>query len=248
MVVSTQEGEHNIEDSLVVKSDGYVAAAIWESQYKAPTGISLEESKLSRRHNSIQDQLSHAEINSIANVGKIKSFIEELHRVDQSAGHANGMNALTSEEDIMELVQQINQNGESLTEEGYTTNLQDWLVSSQSFTTASGQMDHFYRSNASSNNLNLGKILFNDARRCWRDLPKPHPNASIFVCYAEERTDICRALISGPTETPYAYGLFLFDVCYPQLYPQAAPMVHFMTTGGGQVRFSPNLYNDGKVH
>ena len=247
LVVSTQEGVNNIEDSLVVKADGYVAAAIWESQYKAPTGISLEESKLSRRHNSIQDQLSHAEINSIANVGKIKSFIEELHRVDQSAGHANGMNALTSEEDIMELVQQINQNGESLTEEGYTTNLQDWLVSSQSFTMASGQMDHFYRSNASSNNLNLGKILFNDARRCWRDLPKPHPNASIFVCYAEERTDICRALISGPTETPYAYGLFLFDVCYPQLYPQAAPMVHFMTTGGGQVRFSPNLYNDGKV-
>ena len=101
-----------------------------------------------------------------------------------------------------------------------------------------------------------------------------HPNASLFVCYDEERMDICRALIVGAARTPYSMGLFQFDICYPQLYPSAAPMVHFMTTGmlskliicyqvvlsvnlsnhlflrnsgGGQVRFSPNLYNDGKV-
>lgn len=59
--------------------------------------------------------------------------------------------------------------------------------------------------------------------------------------------DICKGMIVGATGTPYSMGLFLFDICYPQLYPSAAPMVHFMTTGGGQVRFSPNLYNDGKV-
>lgn len=58
---------------------------------------------------------------------------------------------------------------------------------------------------------------------------------------------MCRAIIIGAMDTPYSVGVFQFDICYPQLYPSAAPMVHFMTTGGGQVRFSPNLYNDGKV-
>lgn len=30
-------------------------------------------------------------------------------------------------------------------------------------------------------------------------------------------------------------------------YPQVPPSVHFMTTGGGGVRFNPNLYNSGKI-
>lgn len=30
-------------------------------------------------------------------------------------------------------------------------------------------------------------------------------------------------------------------------YPQVPPSVHFLTTGGGKVRFNPNLYNTGKI-
>ena len=53
--------------------------------------------------------------------------------------------------------------------------------------------------------------------------------------------------MTGPTGTPYAGGLFFFDVLYPQDYPTDAPLMLLETTGGGRVRFSPNLYADGKV-
>ena len=56
-----------------------------------------------------------------------------------------------------------------------------------------------------------------------------------------------KVLISGPTGSPYALGLFEFDVLLPDDYPQAPPRVKFVTTGNGLVRFNPNLYSDGKV-
>jgi baculoviral IAP repeat-containing protein 6 len=54
-------------------------------------------------------------------------------------------------------------------------------------------------------------------------------------------------MITGPDETPYANGCFFFDIMIPPTYPQVSPKVQFLTTGGGAVRFNPNLYNCGKV-
>lgn len=61
-------------------------------------------------------------------------------------------------------------------------------------------------------------------------------------------------LISGPAdaldpanETPYAFGLFEFHLFIPAHYPSVPPLVNLQTTGGGMVRFNPNLYSDGKV-
>jgi ubiquitin-protein ligase len=48
-------------------------------------------------------------------------------------------------------------------------------------------------------------------------------------------------------DSPYSLGMFVFDVFFPAQYPNVPPLVTFMTTGGGQVRFNPNLYVDGKV-
>ena len=56
-----------------------------------------------------------------------------------------------------------------------------------------------------------------------------------------------RTCITGPAGTPYAHGLFFFDVLFPQDYPTDAPLMLLETTGGGRVRFNPNLYADGKV-
>ncbi len=69
---------------------------------------------------------------------------------------------------------------------------------------------------------------------------------SIFVCVDEGRCDIMKVLITGPDETPYQNGVFEFDIFFPSSYPFSAPKVAFLTTGGGTVRFNPNLYNDGK--
>ena len=54
-------------------------------------------------------------------------------------------------------------------------------------------------------------------------------------------------LITGPEDTPYDGGAFVFDAFFPSGYPIAAPRLKFRTTGGGRVRFNPNLYKDGKV-
>jgi len=54
-------------------------------------------------------------------------------------------------------------------------------------------------------------------------------------------------LILGPPGTPYCLGLFHFDLKFPKDYPNSPPKVLITTTGGGHVRFNPNLYSTGKV-
>ncbi|KAL3690077.1 hypothetical protein R1sor_016386 [Riccia sorocarpa] len=71
--------------------------------------------------------------------------------------------------------------------------------------------------------------------------------SSIHLCVDESRVDVLRAMIVGPQGTPYQNGLFLFDIFLPPDYPQVPPNVHFLTTGGGKVRFNPNLYDSGKI-
>lgn len=56
-----------------------------------------------------------------------------------------------------------------------------------------------------------------------------------------------KVLIIGPIHSPYANGCFLFDVFFPENYPQGPPLVNLETTGNGTVRFNPNLYANGKV-
>jgi baculoviral IAP repeat-containing protein 6 len=56
-----------------------------------------------------------------------------------------------------------------------------------------------------------------------------------------------QVLITGPSDTPYANGCFLFDVFFPPEYPSVPMSINLCTTGHGSVRFNPNLYNDGKV-
>lgn len=41
--------------------------------------------------------------------------------------------------------------------------------------------------------------------------------------------------------------MFEFDIYLPPTYPEVPPKVLLITTGGGTVRFNPNLYNCGKV-
>lgn len=74
-----------------------------------------------------------------------------------------------------------------------------------------------------------------------------HPGASIFLAADEDRMDVCRAVITGPVDSPYAFGCFVFDIFFPDKYPQVPPLIKLITTGAGTVRFNPNLYNDGKV-
>lgn len=51
-----------------------------------------------------------------------------------------------------------------------------------------------------------------------------------------------RVIISGPQDTPYEGGLFVFDVFFPPGYPNVPPLMVLETTGEGRARFNPNLY------
>lgn len=52
-------------------------------------------------------------------------------------------------------------------------------------------------------------------------------------------------MIRGPEKTPYAGGLFLFDVKLPHTYPLQPPHCHYYSFCDD--RLNPNLYEDGKV-
>ncbi|KAJ7292799.1 hypothetical protein C8J57DRAFT_1267123 [Mycena rebaudengoi] len=69
----------------------------------------------------------------------------------------------------------------------------------------------------------------------------------IFVRVDEVRNDAIKIMIAGPEDTPYSGGLFEFDCFMPLTYPETPPLMHLRTTGGGTVRFNPNLYNNGQV-
>jgi baculoviral IAP repeat-containing protein 6 len=59
--------------------------------------------------------------------------------------------------------------------------------------------------------------------------------------------NILQFIITGPSNTPYSNGCFLFNLVIPPNYPEVPPLCQIVTTGNGLVRFNPNLYADGKV-
>lgn len=72
-------------------------------------------------------------------------------------------------------------------------------------------------------------------------------SSSVWLRVAEERIDTLKFMISGPDDTPYGNGLFIFDCLLDNDYPTVPPKVNLATTGRNSVRFNPNLYNCGKV-
>lgn len=73
------------------------------------------------------------------------------------------------------------------------------------------------------------------------------PLPGVIVHPLDEDVTTIHVLISGSFETPYEGGFFHFVIRCPPNYPFRPPRVRLLTTGGGAVRFNPNLYADGKV-
>ncbi|KRY66665.1 putative ubiquitin-conjugating enzyme protein 17 [Trichinella pseudospiralis] len=98
----------------------------------------------------------------------------------------------------------------------------------------------------SSSALDRGKRIAREIASLENNIPLNESN-SIFVCIDESRCDLMKVLITGPDQTPYQNGCFEFDVFFPANYPFVPPKMTFLTTNSGEVRFNPNLYQDGKV-
>jgi len=71
--------------------------------------------------------------------------------------------------------------------------------------------------------------------------------APIVVRTYSSRTDLFRAMVVGPPDTPYANVPFFFDLSLPAEYPREPPHAHFHANFVGNERLNPNLYVDGKV-
>ena len=72
-------------------------------------------------------------------------------------------------------------------------------------------------------------------------------DTTIWTRICKKHTNVFNFYISGPKDTPYENGIFEFHASFPSDYPKSEPKVLLNTTGGGTVRFNPNLYHCGKV-
>ncbi|XP_038074812.1 baculoviral IAP repeat-containing protein 6-like [Patiria miniata] len=112
------------------------------------------------------------------------------------------------------------------------------------------KVSHHYASNIKSygnvSNASRARRLAQEAVTLSTSLPLS-ACSSVFVRCDEERLDVMKVLITGPSDTPYGNGCFEFDVYFPGDYPSSPMLVNLETTGQHGVRFNPNLYNDGKV-
>ncbi len=69
--------------------------------------------------------------------------------------------------------------------------------------------------------------------------------ASIFFYVNSNSIQKMRFLITGPIDTPYSYGLFVFDMGITNEFPNKPPVVYLINNGSK--RMNPNLYESGKV-
>ncbi|XP_022332916.2 dual E2 ubiquitin-conjugating enzyme/E3 ubiquitin-protein ligase BIRC6-like isoform X4 [Crassostrea virginica] len=109
---------------------------------------------------------------------------------------------------------------------------------------------HHYENNVKAagevSNASRTRRLAQEATTLSTSLPLS-AGSSVFVRCDEERLDIMKVMITGPSDTPYENGCFEFDVYFPPDYPTSPPLINLETTGNHTIRFNPNLYNDGKV-
>lgn len=229
--------------SAVFRHDGHVDASLFPSD---STTEPLTEIHRSLIQSARKCHLSHEEISSIAKREHVLLFLDAV----QSAKEKLATDVELRGDDIRKALEKIMAAPLFSSESAYGDALSAWTVSSEAFSESKDgkSLLHFFDKAARERGTSgSGKTLVKEARKCHKGIPIPHPNSAIFVCFAEERMDLCRAVVLGPVETPYSLGAFVFDVYFPPSYPHIPPLLNFMTTGGGQVRFGPNLYQDGKV-
>ncbi|KAK9282443.1 hypothetical protein L1049_005361 [Liquidambar formosana] len=113
---------------------------------------------------------------------------------------------------------------------------------------------HFINSKFSTKKFDFGSTFFDknfDLRSTlpirineeWKTMETSLPD-TIFVRAYESRIDLLRAVIVGPTNTPYSNGLFFFDILLPNSYPAQPPKLFYYSHG---LDVNPSLYPNGKV-
>lgn len=93
--------------------------------------------------------------------------------------------------------------------------------------------------------LNIMRIM-REINLLSKSLPIEY-ESSIYVRVDSDNMQCMQAIIIPSHGTPYENGCFLFHIFLPDTFPDTPPVVKFITTGNGTIRFNPNLYVCGKV-
>jgi len=87
-------------------------------------------------------------------------------------------------------------------------------------------------------------------KRLLRDvvkiIKKPLTDHGIYYVHDSDNMLKGYALIFGPSDSLYRYGIYMFTFDFSVEYPYIPPKVTYMTNDG-TTRFNPNLYRNGKV-
>jgi len=70
-------------------------------------------------------------------------------------------------------------------------------------------------------------------------------NTGIYISFDEENIMKAKAMIIGPTETPFENGVLFFYILFPNNYPYSPPLINYFSRS--PYRIHPNLYV-GKSH
>ncbi|KAJ3916626.1 hypothetical protein F5877DRAFT_80717 [Lentinula edodes] len=107
---------------------------------------------------------------------------------------------------------------------------------------SSAPQDHaYYQTSAAQPSRQFMSRLNREYRVLMNSLPE-----NILVRAYEDRADLVRSLIIGPSNTPYQDCPFVIDWHLVD-YPNTAPLAHFHSLTNGNGRVNPNLYEEGKV-
>lgn len=104
--------------------------------------------------------------------------------------------------------------------------------------------DHRYRHKDGTINKLMMKRLAREYASFKNSLPVFF-ESSVFVRIDSTDNRNIKVLITGPDNTPYDSGCFIFDASSGNDYPSNTPKMIFLNHGGK--RFNPNLYDNGKV-
>lgn len=74
----------------------------------------------------------------------------------------------------------------------------------------------------------------------------PLIDEGIYVLHDENDVTVSRVIIIGPDDTPYAKGMYCFEIEFPPNYPYS-PLKAKFKTNDGRTRLHPNFYSNGKV-
>lgn len=122
------------------------------------------------------------------------------------------------------------------------------VLERQLFSETMADQVYYMTDEISSCNIQLNKpIMAMRHMRQFMTQLKPDWESSIYVRGSEGNMSGYQFIITGPRDTPYDNGLFLYNMTLPSDYPVKPPFINLLTTGNGKYRPNPNLYADGKV-